>query len=47
MERPDMPGQFPFDLPSQHRLVFKDKTQLRKLLPKTVETQLQRFNLLG
>jgi hypothetical protein len=47
MERPEMPGQFPFDLPSQNRLVFKDKTQLRKLLPKTIETQLQRFNLLG
>ncbi len=47
MERPEMPGQFPFDLPSQHRLAFRDKTQLRKLLPKTIETQLQRFNLLG
>ncbi|MBD1846360.1 hypothetical protein H6F89_23645 [Cyanobacteria bacterium FACHB-63] len=46
MERSDMPGQFPFDLPSQNRLVFKDKTQLRKLLPKTIEAQLQRFNLL-
>ncbi|MBD2081356.1 hypothetical protein [Leptolyngbya sp. FACHB-17] len=46
MERSDMPGQFPFDLPSQNRLVFKDKTQLRKLLPKTIESQLQRFNLL-
>ncbi|MGV0026031.1 hypothetical protein [Phormidesmis priestleyi] len=47
MERSDVPGQFPFDLPSQNRLVFKDKTQLRKLLPKAVETQLQRFNLLS
>ena len=47
MERPDLPGQFPFDLPSQNRLVFKDKTQLHKLLPKTIETQLQRFNLLS
>ncbi|KAM3091829.1 hypothetical protein ACKFKG_24140 [Phormidesmis sp. 146-35] len=47
MERSDVPGQFPFDLPSQNRLVFKDKTQLRKLLPKAIETQLQRFNLLS
>jgi hypothetical protein len=47
MERSDVPGQFPFDLPSQNRLLFKDKTQLRKLLPKAVETQLQRFNLLS
>lgn len=46
MERSDMPGQFPFDLPSQNRLTFKDKTQLRKLLPKAIESQLQRFNLL-
>jgi hypothetical protein len=47
MERSDVPGQFPFDLPSQNRLVFKDKTQLHKLLPKAVEIQLQRFNLLS
>jgi hypothetical protein len=47
MERSDMPGHFPFDLPSQNRLTFKDKTQLRKLLPKAVEAQLQRFNLLS
>ncbi|GAP97950.1 hypothetical protein [Leptolyngbya sp. NIES-2104] len=46
MERSDMPGQFPFDMPSQNRLVFKDKTQLRKALPKAIESQLQRFNLL-
>lgn len=46
MERSEMPGQFPFDLPSQNRLVFKDKTQLRKLLPKAIEAQLQRFNLI-
>ena len=45
MERSEMPGQFPFDLPTQNRLVFKDKTQLRKLLPKAIEAQLQRFNL--
>lgn len=47
MERSDVPGQFPFDLPSQNRLIFKDKAQLRKLLPKAIETQLQRFNLLS
>lgn len=47
MERSDMPGHFPFDLPSQNRLVFKDKAQLRKLLSKMVEAQLQRFSLLS
>ncbi|MBD1855715.1 MULTISPECIES: hypothetical protein [Leptolyngbya] len=46
MERSDMPGYFPFDLSSQNRLTFKDKTQLRKLLPKAIESQLHRFNLL-
>jgi hypothetical protein len=47
MERSEMPGQFPFDLPSQNRLIFKDKNQLKKILPKTIEAQLQRFNLLS
>lgn len=46
MERSEMPGYFPFDLPSQNRLTFKDKAQLRKLLPKAIESQLHRFNLL-
>jgi hypothetical protein len=45
MERSDFAGQFPFDLPNQNRLVFKDKAQLRKTLPALVKTQLQRFNL--
>lgn len=45
MERSEMPGHFPFDLPSQNRLVFRDKAQLHKLLPKAIEQQLQRFNL--
>jgi hypothetical protein len=46
MERSEMPGYFPFDLPSQNRLTFKDKGQLKKLLPKAIESQLHRFNLL-
>ena len=45
MERPDLPGQFPFDVPNQNRLTFKDKAQLHKVLPSVVQTQLQRFNL--
>lgn len=45
MERADLPGQFPFDVPGQNRLVFKDKAQLRKSLATLVQTQLQRFNL--
>jgi hypothetical protein len=45
MERPDLPGVFPFDLPSQNRLVFRDRAQLKKSLPSLVQGQLQRFNL--
>lgn len=45
MERSDVPGQFPFDLPSTSRLPFRNKAELRKLLPQALEAQLQRFNL--
>jgi hypothetical protein len=45
MERPDLPGQFPFDLPSSSRLQFRNKTELRKTLPQMLEGHLQRFNL--
>lgn len=44
-ERSDLPGVFPFDLPSQNRLVFADATQLHKLLPGLMKSSLQRFNL--
>jgi hypothetical protein len=47
MERSDLPGQFPFDLPSQNRLMFRDRAQLRKSLTGLLETQLQRFNVLS
>ncbi len=46
MERPAISGHFPFELPTQNRLVFKHKTQLAKVLGKAIEGQLQRFNLL-
>ena len=46
LERQDMLGSFPFDLPARNRLVFQTKTELHKTLPKMVESQLQRFNLL-
>lgn len=45
MERLDVPGQFPFDLPNTSRLPFRNKTELRKLLPQALESQLQRLNL--
>ncbi len=45
MERSQMNGHFPFDLPNDSRLLFKDKATLHKVLPKTIEQALQRFNL--
>ena len=46
MERSDLPGQFPFDLPGKDRLIFQKPAELRKTLPSLVEERLQRFNLL-
>lgn len=45
MERSDISGQFPFDLPSSNRFLFRNKTELQKNLPSAMEAQLQRFNL--
>ncbi|HEY9850512.1 MAG TPA: hypothetical protein V6D28_13690 [Leptolyngbyaceae cyanobacterium] len=45
MERPDLPGQYPFDLPNYQRLSFKNTAELAKMLPQVMEAQLQRFNL--
>jgi hypothetical protein len=46
MDRSTINGQFPFDLPSGNRLLFRNKAELHKTLPQAIETQLQRFNLL-
>lgn len=46
-ERIEMNGQFPFDLPSQNRLIYRTPEELRQLLPQTLEKLLQRFNLLS
>lgn len=45
MERGELAGQFPFDLPNRNRLAFKSKSDLRKLLIPSLEAGLQRFNL--
>lgn len=45
MERTDLAGQFPFDLPTRNRLLFRTKTDLQKTLSQAIETQLQQFNL--
>jgi hypothetical protein len=45
MERPDLSGQFPFDLPNYQKLLFKNAAELDKMLPQVIKAQLQRFNL--
>ncbi len=45
MERKDMSGQYPFDLPKYQRLSFENAAELGKILPQAIETQLRRFNL--
>jgi hypothetical protein len=45
MERSDLPGQYPFDLPAQNRLTFKAQADLTKVLPTMLEHHLSRFNL--
>ena len=45
LERSDLPGQFPFDVPNHNRLTFHDKAQLHKTLPALVQAHLQRFSL--
>lgn len=45
MQRPDLSGQFPFDLPNYQCLQFKNGGELNKMLPTTIEKQLHRFNL--
>jgi hypothetical protein len=45
MDRSDLPGQYPFDLPAQNRLSFKTKADIAKQLPQVLEQHLSRFNL--
>ncbi len=45
MQRLDLAGQFPFDLPSSQILQFQDSTELSKILLQAIETQLARFKL--
>ncbi|HAJ63424.1 MAG TPA: hypothetical protein DCP31_32820 [Cyanobacteria bacterium UBA8543] len=47
MERSDLPGQFPFDLPNYQQLLFQKSDELNRTLPSVIENLLQRFNLLA
>jgi hypothetical protein len=45
MQRPDLEGQLPFDLPTQQILQFSDSTELNKILTTAITNQLARFKL--
>jgi len=45
MERQDLPGQFPFEVPQHQQLLFNHPRDLQKTLPVILGTLLQRFNL--
>jgi len=44
MQRPDLVGQLPFDLPNYQCLQFENGAELNKILPQALEAQLHRFN---
>ncbi|MDZ7963171.1 MAG: hypothetical protein RMY34_35860 [Aulosira sp. DedQUE10] len=45
MQRPDLEGEFPFDLPKQQILQFQDSTELNEILTGSIKAQLARFKL--
>ncbi|MBU6228483.1 MAG: hypothetical protein KGQ93_02165 [Cyanobacteria bacterium REEB459] len=45
MDRPDLAGSYPFDVPSQNRLTFTTQADLASQLPSMLVTSLARFNL--
>ncbi|MFZ4640431.1 MAG: hypothetical protein ACOYMP_08535 [Nodosilinea sp.] len=45
MDRPDLTGQYPFDVPSQNRLTFTTRADLANRLPQILAAGLARFNL--
>lgn len=47
MEREDLLGQFPFDLPNHQQLSGKNAEELKGMLPQVIENLLQRFSLLS
>ena len=47
MERPELEGKRPFDLPQHRQLGFKTAAELNEMLPSVLETLLQRYHLLS
>ena len=47
MQRSELTGVFPFDLPQHRQLGFKTAAELSKMLPSVLEMLLQRYHLLS
>jgi hypothetical protein len=45
MQRPEMSGQFSFDLPPSQTLLFQNSKEISKILPQTIEITLTRWKL--
>lgn len=45
-DRPDLVGQFPFEVPSERRVLFRDRADLDAQLSPLVEAQLHRLSLI-
>jgi hypothetical protein len=45
MQRPDLKGQFPFDLPTQQILQFQDSSELNQIMMTAITNHLARFKL--
>jgi hypothetical protein len=45
MQRPDLSGEMPFDLPKTQILYFQESREISKILPQAIEAQLARFRL--
>ena len=45
MERPDLTGEFPFDVSGYKQLIYKTPGELNKTLPKVMEALLKKYSL--
>ena len=44
-ERPDLKGEFPFDVSGYKQIIYKTPEDLSKTLPKVIEAMLKKYNL--
>ncbi|MEM6716258.1 MAG: hypothetical protein AAF622_14400, partial [Cyanobacteria bacterium P01_C01_bin.147] len=45
-ERDDLPGHFPFEMPSEQQIIFHNATDLKAQLKAKIESELKRYKLL-